>query len=240
MPPRLQPTSSTGRRVVRSPRAACRAAPSCWPWRRVLTPEQPRMGAPAGPGQRAAQVHRRPVGGEEAGDDQRRRAVLGPARAERAEARQQARHVPRDLAHAAPARRREVVGVELALGAGPSGAVRSHFMVMKMGYFRYRNKNRCAIRTRFRGSCRFRAPPAGRRGATRRTPCGCSRSRPPVALIVEPARGAERDDPVAARPDGQRRHRRLVGDARDRRLVDLVPGDPFVEPPDIVLSAGRR
>ena len=61
-----------------------------------------------------------------------------------------------------------------------------------------------------------------------------------VAFLVQPARGARRDDAVLARPESERRHRRLVGDPRDRRLVDLVPGDPFVEPPDIVLRAGRR
>ena len=65
---------------------------------------------------------------------------------------------------------------------------------------------------------------AGRRGATRRTPCGCA----PISTalsrsLVQPARGPRRDDPVAPRPDRQRRHRRLVGGMRDRRLVDGWP-----------------
>src|SRR5205085_8425512 len=37
-----------------------------------------------------------------------------------------------------------------------------------------------------------------------------------VALMVEPARGARRDQPVPPRPDGEVRDRRLLGDPRDR------------------------
>ena len=72
------------------------------------------MSAPARPRERAADVHRRPVGGEEAGDDQRRRPVLRAARAERAEPGKQPRQVPGEFAHAMPARRRKVVRVNRA------------------------------------------------------------------------------------------------------------------------------
>ena len=47
-----------------------------------IDPEQPRVRAPACPRQRPPQLHRRAVGGEEAGNDQHRRPVLGTARAE--------------------------------------------------------------------------------------------------------------------------------------------------------------
>ena len=56
-----------------------------------------------------------------------------------------------------------------------------------------------------------------------------------VAFLGQAARGPRSDQPVAPRPDGKMRHRRLVGDARDRRIVDGMAGDPLVEPPDIVL-----
>src|SRR5215510_1021964 len=54
-----------------------------------------------------------------------------------------------------------------------------------------------------------------------------------VALVIEPARRAWGDEAVAPRPDGEMRHRRLVGDARDRRIIDRVPGHALVELPDI-------
>ena len=37
---------------------------------------------------------------------------------------------------------------------------------------------------------------------------------------------ARRDQPVLPRPDREMRHRRLVGNPRDRRIVDRVAGDP--------------
>ena len=66
-----------------------------------------------------------------------------------------------------------------------------------------------------------------------------TRSRPRVARSASSAaRRGRRDDPVAPRPDRQRRHRRLVLAVRDRRLVDRVAGDPLVQLPHIVLRRG--
>ena len=64
----------------------------------------------------------------------------------------------------------------------------------------------------------------------------CSRARPPRRARASSPRAA-RGAISPSRRDQMRqvRHRRLVGDPRDRRLVDLVAGDPLVEPPDIVL-----
>src|SRR4249919_1504711 len=62
----------------------------------------------------------------------------------------------------------------------------------------------------------------------------------PVALAVDAIGGARGDDAVLARPDRQRRHRRLFEDPRDGGVVDLVAGDQFVEPPDIVLVQVAR
>src|SRR6476469_3071116 len=49
-----------------------------------------------------------------------------------------------------------------------------------------------------------------------------------VPLVVQAASGARSDEPVAPRPNGEMRHRRLVGDARQWRFVDAVPRDPLV------------
>ena len=61
----------------------------------------PRMHPPSGGGQRAAQFHRRPVVGDEAGDDQRRRPVLGPARPQMAEPAPRPHAEPRRLVQSA-------------------------------------------------------------------------------------------------------------------------------------------
>ena len=91
------------------------------------------------------------------------------------------------------------------------------------------------IKGAFSGSYGFPAPPGS---ATRRdTPNAMwlhLKLDRAVAFLGQSARRADGNDPVPARPDRQRRHRRLGAIARDRRVVDLVPRDPFVEPPDIV------
>src|SRR4051812_20922008 len=61
-----------------------------------------------------------------------------------------------------------------------------------------------------------------------------------VAFMLEPAGGTRRDQAVPARPDGEVRHRRLVGDARQRRGVAPGVGDLLVELPDIVLPRVAR
>ena len=57
-----------------------------------------------------------------------------------------------------------------------------------------------------------------------------------VALMVVAPRGARRDDPVPSRPQGQGRHRRLVGQVRERRLVDVVARDPLIISADVVVG----
>src|SRR6476659_3324549 len=54
-----------------------------------------------------------------------------------------------------------------------------------------------------------------------------------VDLMVLAARRARRDDPVAARPEGQRWHRRLAVTARERRLIDVVASDPLIQLADV-------
>ena len=194
------------------------------------------MGAPAGAGERAAQVHRRPVGGEETGDDQRRRPVLRAARAERAEAGEQAREVPGDFAHAVPARRRQGrPGGTVPDGPSGAGSVPTSWL-QRWGLLRYRNNKPLKLSVLFQEPVDFAHHIAG--PPARETPnamCVQFSSTASSRSCSSPraARGAI--DPVLARPDCEVRHRRLVGDARDRRLVDLVAGDPFIEPPDIVL-----
>src|SRR3954453_1957423 len=61
-----------------------------------------------------------------------------------------------------------------------------------------------------------------------------------VALVLQPACRAGCDQTVPPRPQGKLGHRRLGGDARDWRLVDFVPGNHLVQPPDIVLFGIAR
>src|SRR3954454_21293913 len=56
-----------------------------------------------------------------------------------------------------------------------------------------------------------------------------------VALMVETARRTRRDQPVATRPDGEMRNRRLVRDAWQRWLIDWMLRHHLIELPDIVL-----
>ena len=96
------------------------------------------MHPPAGTSERPAQVHRRPIGGKKAWNDERRRPVLRPARTQRTQARKVSRKVPGDFTQAVPARRCEVVRVNRA---GISGDGSSTFHALKMGALRYRNNN---------------------------------------------------------------------------------------------------
>ena len=107
-PPRLHPTTSTGRgSSIASSRAASRSIVSAFAPRFQPSPH----GWTRHPArrQRAAQFHRRPVVGDEAGDDQRRRAVLGPARPQMPEPAPRPRAEPRRLRQPHPPRRRRVV-----------------------------------------------------------------------------------------------------------------------------------
>ena len=61
-----------------------------------------------------------------------------------------------------------------------------------------------------------------------------------VALVQLAARCFGGNNPVAARPDRQGRHRRLGGGISDRRPVDRVSGDPLIELPDVVEARVAR
>jgi hypothetical protein len=56
-----------------------------------------------------------------------------------------------------------------------------------------------------------------------------------VPFAVLPPRAQGRDDAVPARPDGERRHRRLCGQVGlDRKRVDRMTRDNLIQPPNIV------
>ena len=75
--------------------------------------------------------------------------------------------------------------------------------------------------------------------STPQSPCDSERTSTALSQVVlGPARRRRPDDAVAARPDRQRRHRRLLLQSRDRRIVDRMPGDPFVELPDVGVAPG--
>src|SRR5688500_16038034 len=57
-----------------------------------------------------------------------------------------------------------------------------------------------------------------------------------IALMIEAAGGARGDQAVAAGPQGEVGDRRLVGNARERRIGYRMLGDPFVELPHRVLA----
>src|SRR4051812_28338175 len=58
---------------------------------------------------------------------------------------------------------------------------------------------------------------------------------PPVAFALAAARAGRRHHTVAARPERERGHRRLLAwPDVDRRSVDLVARDQLVEPPGVV------
>ena len=113
IPPRLQPTS----RTLRLPLNLVEPFPE--KVERIglgaqIDAEQPGMQSPAGAGEGAAKVHRRAVGGEEAGDNQCGRTVLRAARTERPKAREQAWQMPGDFGNPSPARRCKIVRMNRA------------------------------------------------------------------------------------------------------------------------------
>jgi hypothetical protein len=92
------------------------------------------MHAPTRTRQSAADVHSRPITGQETRKDERRRPILRAARARWAKSGKNAGKMPRQFAQPMPARRREVVRVNRASRAGNRG---SHpFHKLKMGPLR--------------------------------------------------------------------------------------------------------
>src|SRR6476620_8385030 len=111
------------------------------PFRAGVQAEEPRVGTPARAGERPPQLHRRPIGRQEAGNHQDRWAVLGTARAERTKARKHSRNMPRDLTQALPCRRCKIVRMNLSLARRRAQRRwgTSPFHAPKMKSLRYRN-----------------------------------------------------------------------------------------------------
>ena len=204
-----------------------------------LMPRPPRIDPPARAGEGSADIHRGPVGGEETREDERRRPVLRASRAQRGQVLQGSAGGARRLrASGCQPGRRKVVRVNRAGSPGSRGSLPLHAMKWYIS---------CVTETisRWNQLCLFQEL------SISRTTSRAARADTPNAMWVQSSSTSlsrSSSSPRAARGamspsrrDQMRqvRHRRLVGDPRDRRLVDLVPGDPLVQPPDIVLLADR-
>ena len=193
-----RPAAPAARR--RSRRAGARAAPACL----ALAPRL--MPSPHGCARHPARASARRISivvrslARKPGMTSAGGPSSGPARAQRAKAASMRGRCHATSRQPLPGRRRKVVRVNRRRPS-PAMAVRAHFMPSRWVSFRYRNKNAAGISCAFSGTCRFRAPPRARRRARHaERHVGAVELDLLVALMVEPARGARRDQPVAARP----------------------------------------